>query len=65
MNTSADQVAQQPNTKTNIRVGRGAAVHLAYGDLPRCDTGAGARGGSSRKTADAVTCKRCLRLGRA
>lgn len=46
----------------NIIVGRGTTVHAAYGDLPRCDTGAGARGGSSRRTTADVTCKRCLKI---
>jgi len=49
-------------TKQNLTVGRSTTVHVAYGDLPRCDTGSGARGGSSRKTSQPVTCKRCLKI---
>jgi hypothetical protein len=46
----------------HLTVGRSTTVHVAYGTLPRCDTGTGARGGSSRKTELPVTCKRCLRI---
>lgn len=49
-------------TIEKLTVGRSTTVHIAYFDLPRCDTGTGARGGSSRKTSAPVTCKRCLKI---
>lgn len=45
-----------------LTVGRSTTVHVAFGNLPRCDTGSGARGGSSRKTKGPATCKRCIKI---
>lgn len=45
-----------------LTVSRSTTIHVAYGNLPRCDTGTGARGGSSRKVSGPATCKRCLKI---